>query len=148
VAADNPQAIVARLYEAISGPAGQERDRERLRSLFIPDARIRICLTSETGEESVGRWSVDEFIAEASQEHARSGLWEQELWSNSHQFGNIAHVFSTYESRLGSEGSLACGRGINSIQLIRKGGWWRIASILFHIEQPQHRIPPDYLPGQ
>src|SRR5687768_11353361 len=33
-------AIIAALYGAISGPAGQKRDWDRFRPLFIPDARL------------------------------------------------------------------------------------------------------------
>src|SRR5687768_18498764 len=33
-------AIVAALYDVISGPAGQKREWDRFRSLFIPGARL------------------------------------------------------------------------------------------------------------
>src|SRR4051812_9929672 len=33
-------AIVAALYDAISGPAGQKRNWDRFRSLFVPGARL------------------------------------------------------------------------------------------------------------
>src|ERR1051325_8170084 len=32
--------IIAALYDVISGPAGQKRDWERMRSLFVPGARL------------------------------------------------------------------------------------------------------------
>jgi hypothetical protein len=32
-------AIIAALYEVISGPAGQQRDWDRMRNLFVPGAR-------------------------------------------------------------------------------------------------------------
>src|SRR6478609_3906954 len=33
-------AIIAALYEVISGPAGQQRDWDRMRNLFVPGARL------------------------------------------------------------------------------------------------------------
>ncbi len=36
----SPEQIVAALYDTISGPAGQKRDWDRLRSLFIPGGRL------------------------------------------------------------------------------------------------------------
>src|SRR4051794_731744 len=32
--------IIAAVYDVISGPAGQKRDWERMRSLFVPGARL------------------------------------------------------------------------------------------------------------
>src|SRR4051812_4804184 len=32
--------IIAALYDVISGPSGQKRDWERMRSLFVPGARL------------------------------------------------------------------------------------------------------------
>src|SRR2546428_497033 len=37
---DTVDHIIAALYDVISGPAGQARDWERFRSLFIPEARL------------------------------------------------------------------------------------------------------------
>ena len=33
-------AIIAALYDVISGPIGEKRDWDRFRSLFVPDARL------------------------------------------------------------------------------------------------------------
>ena len=36
----SPEAILAAVYSVISGPKGQTRDWDRMRSLFLPDARL------------------------------------------------------------------------------------------------------------
>src|SRR5271155_4746170 len=36
----SPDAILAAVYEVISGPAGQLRDWDRFRSLYLPGARL------------------------------------------------------------------------------------------------------------
>src|SRR5437762_6292309 len=42
--------IVAALYDVISGPAGKKRDWDRMRSLFIPGARLIPTGKRQSGE--------------------------------------------------------------------------------------------------
>src|ERR1700676_5711130 len=44
-----PDAILAATYDVISGPAGQERDWDRMRSLFFPRARLIKTKTDKEG---------------------------------------------------------------------------------------------------
>ncbi|MGI9626796.1 MAG: DinB family protein, partial [Longimicrobiales bacterium] len=62
-------------------------------------------------------------------------------------FGAIAHVWSTYESRVGSLESDPVGRGINSVHLLHQNGRWRITSLVFQIERGTEGIPGRYLPS-
>src|SRR5580704_6823553 len=39
---DTIEHLMASLYDVISGPAGQQRDWNRFRSLFLPDARMGV----------------------------------------------------------------------------------------------------------
>ena len=39
---DTVEHLMASLYDVISGPAGQQRDWARFRSLFLPDARMGV----------------------------------------------------------------------------------------------------------
>ena len=61
------------------------------------------------------------------------------------QFGNIAHVFSTYESRHEKDAATRSRAGINSIQLVKLGDRWWIASIMWDAERPGVTIPDKYL---
>ena len=45
----SPDAIMAATYEVISGPAGQQRDWDRFRSLFVPGARLIPVVAKKTG---------------------------------------------------------------------------------------------------
>ena len=45
----SPEAIVAAVYSVISGGKGQERDWDRMRSLFVPDARLIPSVTGKDG---------------------------------------------------------------------------------------------------
>ena len=55
-------AIVAAVYDVISGPAGQKRDWDRMRSLFVPGARL--IPVAQAGELKSARiLSVEDYIA-------------------------------------------------------------------------------------
>ena len=140
-----PQAVVRRLYALISGPAGQARDWDAVRSLFFPDALLRSELTLPDGSHQSGTWTVDEFCDAAAAEYAASGFWEREVAASSQCFENIANVWSSYESRIESPDSDPVVRGINSVQLLRQDGEWRITGLVFQVERGTEGIPSRYL---
>ncbi len=134
------------LYDVISGPSGQARDWERFRSLFREGARIIIASSSADGSIEAGReWGIEEFVEAADEYYRKSGFWEREIACRMEIFGNVAHLFSTYESRVESDESEPVSRGINSIQMIRSGDRWTIVSLLFDVERPENPIPGRYL---
>ena len=63
------------------------------------------------------------------------------------RFGNVAHVFSTYESRRTASDPTPFSRGINSIQLMHDGARWWVVTIFWDSERPSNAIPAKYLPG-
>src|SRR5690606_17373921 len=146
----SPEAAVAAVYAVISGPAEREqpRDWDRFRALFLPGARFLLTRwgdrESGTGEEVVREWDVGGFIAAASMFYRESGFWEREVWHRTERFGNVAHVFSTYESRVGSPDSDPGAGGINSVQLVRSDGRWWIAGIAWDVETATNPIPEGY----
>lgn len=146
---DSPESVVEALYDVLSGPAERERERDwdRLRALCLPGARFLICHGwDEKGRHVPGlrEWDVDGFIADARRAYAEDGFWEREIGGRTERFGNLAHRFSAYESRVGSESSEPVGRGINTIQLVRYDGRWWIASVVWDSETPDQPIPPEY----
>jgi hypothetical protein len=77
----------------------------------------------------------------------KAGFYESEIARRTEVFGNIAHVFSTYESRR-AKADAPFARGINSIQLLKDGDRWWIVTIFWDAEQPNKPIPPEYLPAK
>jgi hypothetical protein len=71
------------------------------------------------------------------------GFFESEIHRRVERFGAVAHVFSTYESRHARD-EKPFVRGINSIQLVRDGKRWWIASVVWDTERPDNPIPADY----
>jgi len=141
-------AIIRATYDVISGPAGEKRDWNRERSLFYPGARL-IPTAMEAGKVDVDLVpqisDVENFIARAEPTFEKNGFHEKEIARRVEQFGQIAHVWSTYESRHDPEDAKAFMRGINSIQLFNDGKRWWILSIYWQHENAAHPIPKKYL---
>ena len=140
-------AIIAAAYDVISGPAGQKRDWNRERSLFYPGARI-MPTASVPGRNDVDlepqMLDVEKYIARA-EPLLQQGFYEAEIARRTEQFGRIAHVGSTYESRHSSHDPEQLMRGINSFQLFNDGKRWWILSIYWQHESADHEIPQKYL---
>ena len=137
--------IVAAVYDVISGPAGKKRDWDRMRSLFIPSARLIPTAKRPSGAYQSNVLSVDDFIQRSDPFLLKEGFFEKEVARTAEIFGNIAHVFSTYESRHNADDANSFQRGINSIQLMNDGNRWWIVTIFWQGEDDKNRIPEKYL---
>jgi hypothetical protein len=139
-------AILAALYDVISGPKGKARDWDRMRSLFIPDARlIPSRVNKDTQQVDAIVLSIDGYIARSSTTMTTNGFFEHSIHNQVEQFGNIAHVWSTYESRHNADDATPFARGINSIQLLKDGDRYWIVNIFWDSERPDSPIPEKYL---
>ena len=140
-------AIIAAAYDVISGPAGKKRDWNRERSLFYPGARV-IPTASVAGRNDVDlepqMLDVEGYIARA-EPLLQKGFYEKEIARQTEQFGRIAHVWSTYESRHDLSNPEPFMRGINSFQLFNDGKRWWILSICWQHESAQHPVPKKYV---
>jgi hypothetical protein len=136
-------AIIAAVYDVISGPAAKKRDWDRMRSLFAPGARL-----IPTGPRPTGFGSrvltVDEYIERSSPFFEKEGFFEKEAARVTEQFGQIAHAFSTYESRHAADDAKPFQRGINSIQLMNDGKRWWILTIFWQAEDEKTPLPAKY----
>ena len=140
-------AIIAAAYDVISGPAEKKCDWNRERSLFYPGARV-IPTASVLGRNDVDlepqMLDVEGYIARA-EPLLKAGFYETEVARRTEQFGRIAHVWSTYESRHQSIDPAPFMRGINSFQLFNDGKRWWILSVCWQHESAEHVIPEKYL---
>jgi len=138
-------AILAALYDVISGPAGQPRDWNRFRSLFIQGARLIPTGRTPEGQARITVIDPEGYIARSSAALSQ-GFFEKEISREVDRFGTIAHVFSTYETRRAAGDGQLLARGINSIQLFFDGSRWWIVSIYWQAERPDAPLPAEYLP--
>ena len=135
-------AIIAAAYDSISGQAGQKHDWDRERSLYYPGARLIPTAKPGTNSDLAPQMlDVDGFIARVEPYFAEHGFYEKEIARRTEQFGNIAHVWSTYESRHNPDDPEPFMRGINSIQLFYDGSRWWIVTIYWQQESKEHPIP-------
>jgi hypothetical protein len=138
--------IVAALYDVISGPAGQKRNWDRFRSLFVPGARlIPTGRNPQTGEVASRVRTPEEYLTRSAPLLEQNGFFEREISRRTEKYGNIAHLFSTYESRHKAEDEKPFARGINSIQLMNDGKRWWIVTIFWQGEDDKTPLPAEYL---
>ena len=140
---ENVDAIVAAIYDVISGPPG-ERNWSRFRSLFVPEGRLTAVRVSKEGNVSYAMMSVDDYANHAGAYFKDHGFYESEISRKTEQFGHMAHVYSTYASR-DSKDATPFQRGINSIELFNDGKRWWCVSIYWDAERPGNPIPEKYL---
>ena len=138
-------AIITALYDVISGPAGQARDWDRFRSLFVADAKLIPTGVRRGQTKTTARlMTIEDYIESAGASLEERGFFESEIGRVTEQFGNIVHAFSTYDSRSTPEGDVF-QRGINSIQLLDDGERWWIVNVMWRGVGPTFEIPEKYL---
>jgi hypothetical protein len=140
-------AIIKASYAVISGLAGEKRDWERERSLFLPGARL-IPTATVPGRNDVDLapliLDVEAYIQRVEPLFADKGFYETEVARRTEQFGQIAHVWSTYESRHRKDDPEPFMRGINSFQLFHEGSRWWIVNIYWQHESAEYPLPEKY----
>jgi hypothetical protein len=137
--------ILAAFYDVISGPAGQPRQWSRDRTLYIPNVQFVSMNTDSTGRIHATVMDHQMFVDGSNDGLVRRGFFEREIHRTTRRFGNVVHVFSTYEMRERADGPVI-GRGINSIELFWDGTRWWIAAAQWDDERPDNPIPNAYLP--
>jgi hypothetical protein len=143
----SPEAILNAVYSVISGPKGQQRDWDRMRSLFIPDARLIPAVASPTsGHADAVVLTIDGYIARSQGRMTANGFFEHSIHNEMEQFGNIVQIWSTYESRHSLEDPAPFARGINSFQLLKDGDRYWVVNIFWDSESAANPIPAKYLP--
>lgn len=136
---DSIDSVIKAVYEVISGPAGTPRDWVRFKALFADGARL--IPVRATGPAVL---TPDEYAEHAKPIFEKNGFYETELARRLETFGNIAHAFSTYESRH-APGEKPFARGINSFQLVKTGDTWKVMTIFWDSERPDNPLPAKYL---
>jgi hypothetical protein len=143
-------AILAAVYDSISGAKGQKRNWDRFRTLFIPGARLIPTGKQPAGQPDAPKFGArvltpEEFITSSGKFMEEQGFFERSIANHIETFGNIAHVFSVYEGHQGSPDGKPFVRGINSIQLMNDGKRWWVVTIFWQAEDASNPLPQKYL---
>lgn len=140
-------AILAALYEVISGPAGRVRDWSRFESLFHPElGRLLPVRPEDNGRCTILPKSPAEYAAHATPIFRDQSFFEVEACRIEERFGHIAHVFSTYEARRDPAEPKPFPRGINRIQRLWDEERWWIVSVFWDAETNAQPLPERYTP--
>ena len=134
--------VIQGVYDVISGPPGQKRDFDRMRSLFAPGATLKAI-----GPKGLRGGSLEDYISRNSAILEKDGFTERELGRRHVElWGGLATVWSAYDGRTANASFHE--RGINSFQLVKIDGKWLVASILWQEETPENRLPTNLIRGK
>jgi hypothetical protein len=139
-------AIVAAIYDVISGPPGA-RDWNRFNSLFAKDARLIAVRMPKDGKPSLAVMTPKDYADRAGSYFLEHGFFEHELSRKTDSFGAMTHIYTTYESRETKDGK-PIDRGINSMEFFYDGQRWWCVEIYWDAERPGNPIPEKYLAAE
>lgn len=141
-------AIITASYAAISHPAEKPADLQRFQSLFQPGAQL-FNVSDQNGKPAMRAGAIEQITKMLqSTQHPERAHFEKEIARRTARFGNVAHVWSTYQSTNTEQKRRTYVRGINSISLVYDGGRWWIVSAQWTNETKARPIPPQYLKGK
>ncbi len=142
---ESVDAIIKAFYDAPAGQPGQARDWDRFLSLFVPDARLIVARAGDGGTAGAMFLPAPDYVSANKTYFEKGGFRDTEIGRRTESFGNIVHVWSTYESRRKAEDPAPYLRGINSIQLLKDGGRYWIVNVFWDNERADVIIPEQYL---
>ena len=131
---------IGEVYAVISGPPGQKRNFDHMRSLFAPGATLKAI-----GPKGLRGGSLEDYITRNSAVLEKEGFTERELGRRVEIWGGLATAWSAYDGRT-ANGSFH-ERGINSFQLVKIDSKWLVASILWQEETPDNPLPANLTKG-
>ena len=96
---ESVDAIITALYDVISGPAGQERNWDRLRSLFTREARLMNVYLNQDGLTGMLTMTLEDYSLRAEKPFIEKGFFERELNRETDHFGFMCKVGESQENR-------------------------------------------------
>jgi len=142
------EGIVSATYDAISCPAGKKRDWHRFPLLFYPGARLIPNPESPLVSTAASRVMSPEEYTRRWPPVEKKGLFMRAISSRIEHYGDIAHVFSTYELRHNADDPQPFQRGLASFQLFHDRKRWYVITMLWEAETREDPIPAEYLKGK
>jgi hypothetical protein len=119
--------VLNRLYEVISFDEGGEPDWDGMKDVFSRHARI-----TRVTPEGIDHLDLSTFCAMAREMldlGAYTSFHEREVSRRVDRLGGVIHVLSGYETKRHATAVNPLAQGVNSIQLVREDGTWRVVSL-------------------
>ncbi len=133
-------ALMKASYEVVSGEKGTKRQWDRDNYLHHHKA-VYSYFSREKNKQVY--YTLQEFHKETDDMVFHTDFYENEINREIRVFGNVAQIWSTYETRLVKGGKVE-RRGINSVQLIYENNRWYIISWTFCGESDDNIIPKTF----
>ncbi len=140
-------AIVAALYDVISGEAGQARDWARFEGLFLPGAVMGGAGRAPDGTARMRVSSPADYVTRNTPHFQANAFYEREIGRRVTRFGPLIQVLSAYDIRTARDAANPAQRGVNAISLFDDGQRLWITSVVWAGETPETPIPADLLAG-
>ncbi len=137
-------ALITSMYESISFTEDKDPNYKAFKNFFIDDGRL--ISVKDTTSYALTPTDYEQMMGKQHKSGAIIAFTEKELHRETEVYGNIMHVFSTYQTHLKTPDGTDSARGINSIQLMKKNGQWKIVSLIWYEENEAHPLPENYLP--
>ena len=136
-------AIIAALYDVISGEAGEARDWARFHGLFLPGAIMGGAGRAPDGGARMRVSSPADYVTRNTPHFQANAFYERESGRRVTRFGPLIQVLSAYEIRTARDAADPVQRGVNAISLFDDGRRLWITSIVWTGETPETPIPED-----
>jgi hypothetical protein len=123
--------VVAEMYDSVCFEPGERPDWQRQAEIFAPGARM-----VRVNDDGVFEFDMESYrvnFEEMIDSGTMPSFWEGEIWRETREFDDVAHVLSAYETRRTRNGEIM-NRGVNSIQLFRRDGRWWISAMIWRRE--------------
>ena len=134
-----------RLYAAFSFEAGHVPAWTTMRALALPGAAFVDPVATGVAPHAV---SLDAFITHfrawvEGTPKGKAGFRERIVTARIDAYGHIAHAFVTFEGVVPGR-AVADERGVDSIELVRVGADWKVASFTTQYEAPGLSLPARF----
>lgn len=142
-----PSRVVTELYEHVTFAAGSRPDWDAVRALFVDEAVIVL----RTGRERMSVFTLEGFIDDFKSfiEQANTdatGFTESILDLRETRYRDIARVLVRFDSSIPGDGRPP-QEGIDSFELVRIEGEWKIVSIVNERPTREEPIPESLFGG-
>jgi hypothetical protein len=126
--------LMRKFYSVVSFPEGGSPDWQGMEALFSKRARVtRVTPEGIDYLDFEGFRSLAEELIEVG---AFTSFYELETARRTDRFGDVLHMASAYVTKVSPRARDYIERGVNSLQLIREQGEWKILSLCWDVAAP------------
>lgn len=141
------QSTLDKLYAAFCFEARGSADWDTIRDLCADGAVFVAPISAKKTPRAVG---IDEFLRDyhayvASEAVRNTGLHERIVHTRIDLYGSIAHAYVAFEGFVPGLGTVMT-RGLDSLQLVKVGGEWRVVSFTTQYASTLTPLPARFLP--